>query len=66
MIEKMLFWNIRSINTQKSFERLMEMNRRHHYPFITLMEPFQGPSQIGEYKRKMRFDNVIVNYSEKI
>lgn len=66
MIEEMLFWNIRSINTQKYFERLMEINRRHHYPFIALMEPFQEPSQIGEYNKRMRFDNVTVNYSGKI
>ncbi|KAG5619980.1 hypothetical protein H5410_005198 [Solanum commersonii] len=37
----MIFWNIRAVNTQKYYERLIDLNRRHHYSFIALMEPFQ-------------------------
>lgn len=44
----------------------MEMNKIHHYSFIALMEPFQKPSQIEEYKSKLGFDNAIANYSGKI
>lgn len=51
MIDKMIFWNIRFVNTLKSFERLMDLNKRHHYSFITLMESFQEHSQIEKYKK---------------
>jgi len=66
MIEKILFWNIRSVNAQKSFERLMDLNKRHRYSFIALMEPFQNPSELDEYKRKLGFEHAGVNSSGKI
>lgn len=46
MIDKALIWNIISVNTQNAFRRLMDLNRRFHYSFIALMEPFQGPEEI--------------------
>ncbi|KAG5586749.1 hypothetical protein H5410_047183 [Solanum commersonii] len=52
--------NIRSVNTQKYFERLLDLNRRHHYSFIILMEPFQNSSELEQYKRKLGFDNAGV------
>lgn len=66
MIEKIFFWNIKSINTQKTFERLLERNRRYHYSIIALMEQFQEPSQMEEYNRKLGFNNAAVNCSRKI
>lgn len=39
-----LIWNIRSVNTQQAFERVVMMNRQKHFNFIALMEvmePFQ-------------------------
>ncbi|KAG5600047.1 hypothetical protein H5410_031417 [Solanum commersonii] len=57
----MIFWNIRSINTQKSFERLLDLNKRHHYSFIALMEPFQNSSELEHLKRKLGFDKAGVN-----
>lgn len=66
MIEKMLFWNIRSVNTQNSLDRLMDLNRKNHYPFITLMEPFQAPSQIELYRIQIAFNYVGMNKSGKI
>ncbi|KAG5599373.1 hypothetical protein H5410_030743, partial [Solanum commersonii] len=56
MKQNIIFWNIRSINTQKSFERLMDLNNRYHYSFIALMEPFQNPSELEQYKRRLGFD----------
>ncbi|KAG5599047.1 hypothetical protein H5410_030417 [Solanum commersonii] len=56
----------KSINTQKSFERLMDLNRRHHYPFIALMEPFQDSMEIDHYKRKLGFSHATVNMPRKI
>jgi len=66
MIEKILFWNIRSVNTQKFFERLMDLNKRHHYSFIALMEPFQNPVELDQYRRKLGFEYAGVNCYGKI
>lgn len=53
-VRKMIFWNIRSVNTQNSFERLIDLNKRHHYLFIALLEPFQDPQELEQYKKKTR------------
>lgn len=45
-MNKILFWNIRSVNTQQAFERLTNLNRRNQYWLIGLMEPFEDPSNI--------------------
>ncbi|XP_059306288.1 uncharacterized protein LOC132057690 [Lycium ferocissimum] len=66
MIDKVLFWNIRLVNTQQSFERLTDLNRRHHYALIALMEPFQSADSIDSYKSRLRYQNAHVNYSGKI
>lgn len=50
MINKILFWNIRSVNTQEDFGRLTNLNRRNKYYLIRLMEPFQDPSKLEEYR----------------
>lgn len=65
MIDNILFWNIRSINTQNSFERLMDMNRRFHYSSITLMESFQGPPHIEDYNIRLGFNHATINSSRK-
>ncbi|XP_060210563.1 uncharacterized protein LOC132637499 [Lycium barbarum] len=66
MIDKVLFWNIRSVNTQNYFERLTELNRRHHYSLIALMEPFHGLDEVESYRRRLGIHNSMVNISEKI
>ncbi|XP_060183256.1 uncharacterized protein LOC132613237 [Lycium barbarum] len=66
MIDKAIFWNIRSINTQQSCERLIDLKRRHHYYFIGLMEPFQNPMEIEDYRRKIGYPNCMVNCLGKI
>lgn len=66
MIEKMLFWIIRSINTQNSFGRLMEINRRYHFSFIAIMEPFQAPDKVEDYGRRLGFDHATISTSSKI
>lgn len=59
---KIVFWNIRSVNTQNSFERLTDLKRRNKYAYIALLEPpFQGPQQIDEYEKKLKMENVVVN-----
>lgn len=66
MIEKVIFWNIRSVNAHNSFGRLMDLNRRHQYSFVALMEPFQDPLELDQYKRKLGFNNAYANSSGKI
>jgi len=41
----------------------MDLNKRFHYSFIALMEPFQSPSELDQYKRKLGFENAGVNCS---
>lgn len=65
MIEKLLFWNIRSVKTQKAFDRLIDLNKRQQYSFIALMEPFQGDSELDQYKRKLGFQKAHCNCSSK-
>lgn len=66
MVDKALFWNIRLVNTQNAFERLIDLNKRSHCSFIVLMEPFQGQDEIQSYKVRIGFDHVVVNISGKI
>ncbi|WMV51732.1 hypothetical protein MTR67_045117 [Solanum verrucosum] len=66
MIDKALFWNIRSVNTQNAFGRLVDLNRRNNYNFIALMEPFQAPREIHNFRVRLGFDNAFVNSSGKI
>uniref|UniRef100_A0A0V0HJ51 Putative ovule protein n=1 Tax=Solanum chacoense TaxID=4108 RepID=A0A0V0HJ51_SOLCH len=66
MIGQLLFWNIRSVNSQHSFERVIDMNIRYNFAFIALLEPFQDPGEIEQYKRRLGFDRVAVNSSAKI
>lgn len=53
---KILFWNIRSINTQNSFDNLMDLNRRYHYSFVALIDSFQDPSQCTIRKTNQDID----------
>ncbi|KAH0679678.1 hypothetical protein KY284_020763 [Solanum tuberosum] len=66
MIGKAIFWNIRSVKYQKAFERLTGLNKRHRYSFIALLEPFQGPQELEQYKRKLGMQNAYWNCSSKI
>jgi len=42
------------------------MNKRHHFSFIALLEPFQDPDEIEVYKRGLGFDNAMANSLSKI
>lgn len=43
----------------------MDLNRRHHYSFVALMEPSEDPSDLDQYKRKLGFNNAVANCSGK-
>lgn len=53
MIDKIFIWNIRLVRTHKAFERLADLNKRHQYSFIGLLEPFQEASEMNQYARKL-------------
>uniref|UniRef100_M1CEI6 Non-LTR reverse transcriptase n=1 Tax=Solanum tuberosum TaxID=4113 RepID=M1CEI6_SOLTU len=66
MTNKILLWNIRSVNTQQAFERLTNLNRRNNYWLIGLMEPFQDSSDLERYRRRLGHDTALVNCSGQI
>ncbi|XP_049414796.1 uncharacterized protein LOC125877592 [Solanum stenotomum] len=66
MINKVLFWNIRSVRTQKSFERLIDLHRRNHYSYIALLEPFQNPAELERYRIKLGMPKAKASSSAKI
>lgn len=53
MIMKALFWNVRSIRTQHSFNRIQMFHKYHKFVIIALMEPFQEARIIHKYKRRL-------------
>lgn len=44
----------------------MELNRRHKYNFIALMEPSQRPQELEQYKKRLILQNAYSNCSDKI
>lgn len=66
MINKILFWNIRSVKTQSAFERLIDLHKRNKYSYIALMEPFQSPSELEEYRRRLGLTHAKSKFSDKI
>lgn len=55
-----------SVGTQKSFERLVDLHKKHHYSYIAILEPFKNPSELEAYMRKLGLPNAKVNSSSKI
>lgn len=66
MIDKLFFWNIRSVRTQKAFERLIDLNKKYQYSFISLIDPFQEVSKIDQYVRRSGFINAFCNSTSKM
>ncbi|XP_019230596.1 PREDICTED: uncharacterized protein LOC109211515 [Nicotiana attenuata] len=50
----------------QAFERLVTMNRQHHFEFIGLMEPKQQARKLELYRRRIGFAQAIANVSNKI
>lgn len=61
-----LIWNIRSFNTMQAFERVITIDRQFHFDFIALMEPKQHIRTVDQYRRRLGFEQVVVNVSNKI
>lgn len=66
MMNKILFWNIRLVNSQRASDRLTNLNRRNHYWLPGLMEPFEDSSNIDNYMRALGLHTALSNCSEKI
>ncbi|KAK6773704.1 hypothetical protein RDI58_028942 [Solanum bulbocastanum] len=66
MISKLLFWNIRSVNSQNALERLLDLNKKNHYSYIALLEPFQSPTEIESFRRRLGKQHARANCSAKI
>lgn len=63
---KALLWNIRSVNTQKAFTRLINLHKRNQYYIIELMEPFEDSQGIEEYRRRLGIKHVVANTNSQI
>ncbi|XP_070011033.1 uncharacterized protein [Nicotiana sylvestris] len=61
-----IIWNIRSVNTQQAFERLVTMHRQHHFDFVGLMEPMQDNKKLELYRRKIGLSQAFLNISNKV
>ncbi|KAG5630393.1 hypothetical protein H5410_002110 [Solanum commersonii] len=58
--------NIRSVKSKNVFERLIDLQRRHHYTYISLLEPFQSPLVVEEYRRNLNLQYAMANCSAKL
>ncbi|XP_015158754.1 uncharacterized protein [Solanum tuberosum] len=45
---------------------MIDLNRRHRYKYIALLEPFQEPRELEQYKRRLGFQNAFCKCSAKI
>ncbi|XP_070048894.1 uncharacterized protein [Nicotiana tomentosiformis] len=61
-----IIWNVRSVNTKKVFERLFNMQRRHHFQFIGIIEPMQKSRKLERYRRQIGMLQAFANISNKI
>ncbi|XP_060184581.1 uncharacterized protein LOC132614194 [Lycium barbarum] len=43
----------------RTHNRLIDLKRRHHYSFVGLMETFQNPMEIEDYRRKIGYPNCM-------
>ncbi|XP_059285190.1 uncharacterized protein LOC132038554 [Lycium ferocissimum] len=59
-------WNIRSVNTVEAFPRLIKLKHKYNLGFIILLEPFQQPDKIEEYRRRLGMQIALANVSGKI
>lgn len=63
---KAIIWNIRSIRSQKAFQRVQMLHKYHNFAFIGLLEPFQHTRVIDRYRSRIQMPWVFHNYSGKI
>ncbi|XP_060202706.1 uncharacterized protein LOC132631120 [Lycium barbarum] len=59
-------WNIRSVNTQQAFERVVLLHRQKHFNYVALLEPFQHVRHIDMYKLWLNMGTSWHNVNGKI
>lgn len=63
---KAIIWNIRFLNTQRAFPRLMNLHRQNKFFTIALMVTFQNCRHIQRYKRRLAMETTLSNCNAKI
>lgn len=66
MMDKLLLWNIRLVNTQNAFDKLIDLKKRNNFSYIYLKEPFKGTHELEKHRMKLWMKNVVANCSFKI
>ncbi|XP_060190564.1 uncharacterized protein LOC132619785 [Lycium barbarum] len=61
-----LIWNIRSVNTQQAFERVVLLHRQKLFNYVALLEPFQHVRHIDMYKLWLNMGTAWHNVNGKI
>ncbi|KAG5575996.1 hypothetical protein H5410_056130 [Solanum commersonii] len=63
---KAFIWNIRSVKSQKAFQRVQMLNKYHKFSFIALLEPFQHTRHINRYRSRLQMPLMFHNCNGKI
>ncbi|XP_075109006.1 uncharacterized protein LOC142180816 [Nicotiana tabacum] len=61
-----IIWNVRSVKSMQAFEKLITMQRQHHFKFIGIMEPKQKRKKLERYRRRIGMLQAFSNVSNKI
>ncbi|XP_070034821.1 uncharacterized protein [Nicotiana tomentosiformis] len=65
-MDNVLIWNIRSVNTQKAFQRLINLHRKYNFYLIGLIESWQDINKLEVYRRKLGIESAFVNVNGMI
>lgn len=63
---KALIWNIRSVKSQKAFQRVQMLHNFHKFAFVAILEPFQHVRTINRYKHRLKTPSAFNNLNGKI
>lgn len=59
-------YSFRSVNTHETFERVVQLNQKHHFSLIALMEPFTNRTRIEAFRRRLGMEQAFVNANGQI
>lgn len=65
-MDNVLILNMRLVNTQKAFKRLINLNRKYNFYLIGLMEPWQDINKLEVYRRRLGIESGFANVNGKI
>lgn len=63
---KAFIWNIRSVKSQKAFQRGQMLNRVRNFAFVAVLEPFQHSRYINKYRARMQIPHMFHSCKGKI